>query len=125
MTSSLEELLAPPAPESVLELRTSPHWERFSFDDAVYDPRTDRLRLTVGPPAAACAQFTPEGHLVRVDALDGGISGVVLVGVHDHLERDGRVQITLGPEQVATLGPTEIAALLSRAVVRCCDGRFA
>jgi hypothetical protein len=124
MDSSLATLLIPPRSDSALEFWTWPRGDRFAFDDAEYDETSDRLRLTCGPPTVASAELTPEGHVVRVSALDGDICGLVLVDVHDRLERHGRLSVTLGPNQHVTLSAEDIVSLISRAVVRQRTRRF-
>jgi hypothetical protein len=118
MEPSLAELLQLPLPGPALVITTWPDNDTYSFDDAEYDVDTDRLRLTVGPPTAACAELTPEGHIVRVAAPDGYVCGLVLTGVHERLERYGHIEVTLGPTQFVSLRIDDLAELLTRATSR-------
>lgn len=86
----------------------------FSFDAVEYDEAEDRLRLTKGPPtAAAAADLSPEGHVIRTAAPDGVICGLTLTEVRRRLVRDGGVQVTLAAGQTVWLGAGDIAHLLT------------
>ena len=118
MEPSLADLLQLPLPRPALVIETWPRRDCYSFDDAEYDPVADRLRLTSGPPTAAGAELTPEGHIVRTAAPDGYVCGLVLTSVHERLERCGHVEVTLGPMQFVSLGIDDLAGLLTRATAR-------
>jgi hypothetical protein len=115
MEPSLAELLQLPLPGPALVLETWPDGESYAFDDAEYDPESDRLRLTCGPPTAASAEFTPEGHIVRHAAPDGYVCGLVLTDVHARLERYGHIEVTFGPLRFVSLRIDDLAGLLTRA----------
>jgi uncharacterized protein YuzE len=72
------------------------------FDYHDYDERGDVLYLHVGAPEAppAKALETPEGHTVEYDEHEA-IVGLELMGVRDALERDGELQLTWPPAQLA------------------------
>jgi hypothetical protein len=118
MEPSLADLLQLPLPTPALVLKAWPGGERYVFDDAEYDADEDRLRLTAGPPTVAAAELTPEGHVVRVAMPDGRLCGLVLVDVHDRLERFGHLEVTLGPRQFVTLAIDDLAGLLTCAAAR-------
>ncbi len=120
MEPSLADLLQLqlPLPRPALVLEAWPGGDVYAFDDAEYDADNDRLRLTSGPPTAAAAELTPEGHVVRIAMPDGWLCGLVLTDVHDRLERFGHVEVTLGPRQFVTLGIDDLAGLLTRATAR-------
>jgi YD repeat-containing protein len=66
-----------------------------TFDHVAYDADGDVLYLHIGPPqAAAGADETPEGHVVRYDAF-GRVVGVTVLNARWLLERDGMVTVTL------------------------------
>lgn len=109
--------------ETVLTLHTLPYPGTFSFDAAEYDAADDRLRLTAGPPTAAVGHLTPEGHVLRASAPDDRLVGLTIVDVARRLGRDGYVEVTLGPGQVATLLAADIAHLLTASAPRR-TGRF-
>ena len=110
--------------DAVVALWTVPETGSFRFDFAEYDEASDRLRLTSGPPAAAWTERTPEGHMMRVSVPDGRINELVLVEVRRRLMRDGRIEVTLGPGQHASLGVEDVAHLLTRRASER-TGRFA
>lgn len=85
----------------------------FSFDAVEYDEAEDRLRLTKGPPTAAAADLSPEGHVIRTAAPDGVICGLTLTDVRRRLVRDGGIQVTLAAGQSVWLGAGDIAHLLT------------
>lgn len=85
----------------------------FSFDAVEYDEAQDRLRLTKGPPTAAAADLSPEGHVIRTAAPDGAICGLTLTEVRRRLVRDGGVELTLAAGQTVWLGAGDIAHLLT------------
>jgi hypothetical protein len=114
MSQTLDDLLHIPLPAPALVIETWPDGDTYSFDDAEYDAETDRLRLTCGPPTAARAELSPEGHIVRIAAPDGYLCGLVLTNVHDRLERFGHIEVTLGPTQFVSLRVGDLAELLSR-----------
>ena len=118
MEPSLAELLQLPLPRPALVIECWPGGDRYAFDDAEYDAETDRLRLTSGPPTAASAELTPEGHVLRIAMPDGYVCGLVLTDVHDRLERFGHVDVSLGPTQFVSLNIDDLAGLLTRATAR-------
>ena len=107
-----------PRDEVHLTLEVWPDGSRYRFDRCSYDEATDRLQLTYGPPGAASVHVTPEGHLMRVSVPDNVLCGLVVTEVRARLARDGRISITLGPLQLATLGAADVAELLTRGVPR-------
>jgi hypothetical protein len=115
---TLADLLQLPLPGPALVIEAWPGGERYVFEDAEYDADSDRLRLTTGPPTAAAAELTAEGHIVRIAMPDGWLCGLVLTDVHDRLERFGHVDVTLGPRQFASLCIDDLAGLLTRAAAR-------
>ncbi len=72
------------------------------FDYHDYDERGDVLYLHVGSPDGppAKALETPEGHTVEYDG-HGAVIGLELMGVQGTLERDGELQLTWPPAQLA------------------------
>jgi len=66
-----------------------------TFDHASYDEQGDVLYLHIGQrQAAADSQQTPEGHVLRFDAV-GKIIGLTLINAKWLLERDGELIVTL------------------------------
>jgi len=110
---------------AVLSFKAWPSGDRYDFSDAAYDPAADRLELTWGPPTAASAHVTPEGHIVRTAAPAGYLCGLVLTNLHQRLEDHGRVEVTLGPLAYVCLTVSEIAHALTDSVEQQRTGRFA
>lgn len=72
---------------------------RLTFDHATYDAPGDVLYLHIGSPrAAADADETPEGHLVRVDD-EGAVIGLTIINAKHFLERDGELVVTMPEAQ--------------------------
>jgi uncharacterized protein YuzE len=84
-----------------------------TFDHATYDEQGDVLYLHVGEPAAAAeSEQTPEGHVLRFDAV-GAIIGLTITNAKWLLERDGELVLTL-PAQVH-VAPAAIEAAFAAA----------
>jgi len=74
------------------------------FDHHHYDERGDVLYLNVGEPRPAARGLeTPDGHAIHYDE-NGAVIGLTLLNVRHTLERDGRLTLTLPPEQLELLG---------------------
>lgn len=83
-----------------------------AFDHHHYDPRGDVLYLNVGAPQTAARGLeTPEGHAIHYDK-SGAVIGLTLLNVRSTLEKDGRLTLTVPPEQLGAeaLRPALIAA---------------
>lgn len=107
----------------VLTLEARPRGGHYSFDHAEYDEARDQLRLTLGPPTAAIAQPTPEGDVVRIAAPDAYLCGLVVNGLRRRLERDGAVEVVIGPNERVSIGEADVALALGVQGVRR-TGRF-
>jgi uncharacterized protein YuzE len=84
---------------------------RLSFDHVSYDAAGDVLYLHVGAPrAAADADETAEGHLLRYDE-SGRILGLTIVNARWLLERDGAITVTL-PEPRLRADASDLAEAL-------------
>ena len=82
----------------------------FTFDHATYDAKGDVLYLHMGPPrAAADADETPEGHVLRVDQK-GVVIGLTIINAKYFLERDGELVVTVPETQ--RVPAAELQALL-------------
>ncbi len=69
------------------------------FDHATYDSTGDVLYLHVGEPrAAADADETPEGHLLRRDD-QGAVIGLTIISPKHFLQRDGEIIVTMPEAQ--------------------------
>ena len=83
-----------------------------AFDHHHYDERGDVLYLNVGEPRPAARGLeTPEGHAIHYDE-SGAVIGLTLLNVRHTLEKDGRLMLTLPPEQLEAkaLQPALMAA---------------
>lgn len=83
-----------------------------TFDHHHYDERGDVLYLNVGEPRRAARGLeTPEGHAVHYDE-SGAVIGLTLLNVRHALDKDGRLTLTLPPEQLEAdaLQPALVAA---------------
>jgi hypothetical protein len=101
---------------AVVSVKSWPGNARYWFDHADYDRATDRLHLTCGPPTAAAAYPTPEGHVVRVAEPAGYVCGLVLTDLRRRLARHGRVVVTLQTLERLSLSVEDVAeALTARA----------
>lgn len=70
-----------------------------TFDHAVYDAKGDVLYLHIGQPrAAADADETPEGHVLRLDDK-GAVIGLTIISPRHFLERDGEIVVTMPEAQ--------------------------
>jgi uncharacterized protein YuzE len=70
-----------------------------TFDHATYDSTGDVLYLHIGEPrAAADADETPEGHLLRLDDR-GSVIGLTIISPRHFLERDGELVVTMPEAQ--------------------------
>jgi len=70
-----------------------------TFDHATYDATGDVLYLHIGEPrAAADADETPEGHLLRLDDT-GAVIGLTIISPKHFLERDGEIVVTMPEAQ--------------------------
>ena len=98
---------------AVLGLKSWPSGARYWFDHADYDAETDRLHLTFGPPTAARAYPTPEGHVVRVAAHGRDLCGLVITDLHRRLARRGRIDLTLQDNERLSLSVTDVARALT------------
>jgi len=84
-----------------------------TFDHATYDEQGDVLYLHIGErEAAADSEQTPEGHVLRFDAV-GKIIGLTIINAKWLLERDGELVVTL-PKQVH-VAPAAIKAAFATA----------
>ena len=97
----------------MLTLRVWPSGDTYRFDRADYDPQTDRLRLTAGPPTAASAAFSPEGHILRIAEPVGYLCGVTLTRVSQRLHDEGAIELTLSPDEFVVLHLDDVAHLIS------------
>lgn len=81
-----------------------------TFDHATYDERGDVLYLHAGRrQAAADSEETPEGHVLRFDAV-GAVIGLTIINAKWLLDRDGAINVTV-PEHVA-IGRDALAEIL-------------
>jgi uncharacterized protein YuzE len=84
---------------------------RLSFDHVSYDAAGDVLYLHVGEPrAAAEAEETAEGHVLRYDA-SGRVVGLTIINARWLLERDGAITVTL-PEPQLRADASDLAEAL-------------
>lgn len=97
----------------VLALRTWPSGARYWFDHAHYDAADDRLHLSYGPPTAAIAHPTHEGHVVHIAAPAGYVCGLVVHDVRGRLARRGRIDLTLHDLERVSLSVEDVANALS------------
>ncbi len=66
-----------------------------TFDRVRYDAAGDVLYLQAGEPqAAAAAEGTPEGHVVRYDR-DGRIIGLTIINARWLVTHEGGITVTL------------------------------
>jgi uncharacterized protein YuzE len=83
-----------------------------AFDHHHYDERGDVLYLNVGEPRPAARGLeTPEGHAIHYDE-SAAVIGLTLLNVQRTLEKNGRLTLTLPPEQLEAdaLQPALVAA---------------
>lgn len=73
-----------------MSLRAGP----YTFSYVTYDPPSDVLYASIGPPRAGSTETTPEEHLLRFDDR-GHFAGVTLMNPRAHYERDGAVYLSL------------------------------
>jgi len=86
---------------------------RLTFDHVSYDAEGDVLYLHAGEPrAAADAEETAEGHVLRYDE-SGRVIGLTIVNARWLLERDGAVTVTL-PEPQLRAEAVDLAEALGR-----------
>ena len=98
---------------AVLALTSWPSGHRYWFDHATYDAAADRLHLTSGPPTAASACMTPEGHVVRTAAPGDYVCGLVINDLRRRLARHGRITLTLGDLERLSLSVQDVAEAIS------------
>lgn len=98
-----------------LALASWPSGARYWFDRAVYDSGRDSLEMRSGPPTAASAYVTPEGHVVRVAEPDGYLCGIVLTDVRRRLAGRGTIEVTLRELERLSVSVQDVAAALSGA----------
>lgn len=77
------------------------------FDDVVADRDADVLYLNVSDSEPVFWEETPEGHVVRFDVCRD-LCGMTLIGVSEHLSKDGHVKVTI-PQQIDLDGVVEYA----------------
>jgi hypothetical protein len=97
----------------VLSVQTWPGCDRYWFEHADYDEPADRLFLNYGPPTAASAYMTPEGHVVRTAAPAGYVCGLVVNDLRRRLSRHGSITLTLRDLERLTLTVEDVAAALT------------
>lgn len=104
-----EKLLAP-----------APKPGTFQFDRVAYDTLEDTLVLQSGPMAASVIERTPEGHTIRVDALENRVISVQIHGARERVRAaDGDpLPVTIAPGQQIMLDPRDLTILMA-------SGRFA
>ncbi len=85
-----------------------------TFSRVTYDAKGDVLYLHVGEPqAAADAEGTPDGHVVRYDE-QGRIIGLTIINARWLVERDGGLTVTL-PEPQLHAEASDLAEVLGLA----------
>ena len=90
----------------------------FTFDQVSYDKTADVLILRSGPPCASVSERTPEGHLVRIDALDNRVVSIQIDGARERIRgTDEPLPVTVGPGQRLMLDPRDLRFLIA-------SGRF-
>jgi uncharacterized protein YuzE len=67
---------------------------RYTFSHVTYDPPSDVLYATIGPPRPGARERTPESHYLRFDDR-GRFSGIVFMNPRQQLEREGGVYVSL------------------------------
>ena len=67
---------------------------RYTFSHVAYDPPSDVLYATIGPPQPGSREQTPESHYLRFDGR-GRFSGIVLMNPREQLKREGGVYVSL------------------------------
>jgi uncharacterized protein YuzE len=67
---------------------------RYTFSHVTYDPPSDVLYATIGPPRPGARERTPESHYLRFDDR-GRFSGIVFMNPREQLEREGGVYVSL------------------------------
>lgn len=73
-----------------MSLRAGP----YTFSHVTYDPPSDVLYASIGPPVPGTTEVTPEEHLLQFDAR-GHFAGVTLMNPRAQFEREGAVFISL------------------------------
>jgi uncharacterized protein YuzE len=73
-----------------MSLRAGP----YTFRHVTYDPPSDVLYAAVEAPRAGTREPTPEAHVLRFDER-GELSGMILVGPREQLQREGGVFVSL------------------------------
>jgi len=90
----------------------SVHLGPYTFDHISYDADGDVLYLSIGQPrAAADAEETPEGHVVRYDDSDQ-VVGITLVNAKWLLDRNETLSVTF-PPRPALADPAELHAAVA------------
>ena len=98
---------------AVLSVTSWPSGHRYWFDHGDYDAATDRLHLTSGPPTAASAYVTAEGHVVRVAEPGGYVCGLVICDLRRRMAARGRIDLTLRDLERLSLSMEDVAEALS------------
>jgi hypothetical protein len=73
-----------------VSLRAGP----YTFTYVTYDPPSDVLYATIGPPRPGTRERTPESHYLRFDGT-GRFSGIIFMSPRVQLEREGGVYVSL------------------------------
>ena len=73
-----------------MSLRAGP----YTFRHVTYDPPSDVMYAAVDAPRAGTREKTPESHVLRFDDR-GELSGLILVGPREQIEREGAVFVSL------------------------------
>jgi uncharacterized protein YuzE len=73
-----------------MSLRAGP----YKFRHVTYDPPSDVLYAAVEAPRSGTRTRTPEAHILRFDER-GELSGMILVGPREQLQREGGVFVSL------------------------------
>jgi uncharacterized protein YuzE len=67
----------------------------YTFDHASYQPDVDTLYLSIGPLGRSqVSEQTPEGHVLDFDE-QSDLVGIEVMRANWHLERDGKLIVTL------------------------------
>jgi uncharacterized protein YuzE len=73
-----------------VSLRAGP----YTFSHVTYDPPSDVLYASIDRPRRGRREMTPEEHVLRFDER-GEFFGIILVGPHEQMEREGGVFVSL------------------------------
>jgi uncharacterized protein YuzE len=87
----------------------------YTFDHASYQPDVDTLYLSIGPLGrSVVSDSTPEGHVLDFDEQDD-LVGIEVMKARWHLERDGKLIITLPVPKELEVEPGTVEGLISAA----------